>query len=168
MHVDPRFVPEFVDLIHCERLDDLDRFLGPVELFDELPLYSRFHQLAFLDSLSVGQKNRLLIRAAAAHLPRIVEHGRGHDFFCMLSVLSWDEWELGGLIEPAFWYTKPSNRPDPSDPRGILDYLRFRPPTSRYGLFVADALDHDPRYVIRDDSGTDPLTRRVYVMVGEW
>lgn len=169
MHIDPRFAADFARLIHHQRLDDLDAFLKPVELFDEPPLCSRLDQLAFLDGLPTEQKNRLLIRAAVAHLPRIVEHGRGHDFSCMVSILGWDEFEDGGLIRPAFWYTNPSNRPDPADPRGILDYLHFNPPTSRYSMFVADALDHDPAYLIHDDDAeTDPWTRRVYVRLGRY
>jgi hypothetical protein len=167
MYVDPRFAVGFARLIHQQLLDDLDSFLEPVEDFDEPPLYSQYAQLAFLDGLTTDQKNRLLIRAAVAHLPRIVGHGRGHDFYCMVSILDWGDFEDGGLICPAFWYTNPSTRPALADPRGILDYVHFNPPTSHYSRFVADALDHDPAYLIHDDSGTgDPWTRRVYVRLG--
>lgn len=166
---DARFAADFARLIHQERLDDVDRFLKPVELFDEPPLYSRFGQLAFLDGLPVEQKNRLLIRAAAAHLHQIVEHGREHDFYCMLCILvDFDTVDGSGLLIPAFWYTNPSTRPDPTDPRGILDYLVFDLPTSHYSGVVADALDHDPAFVIQDDEGTDIWGRRVYVRLGRY
>ncbi|SPT49673.1 Imm15 family immunity protein [Actinomadura madurae] len=167
MFIDPRFAADFARLIHHQLLDDFDSFLKRVDDFDEPPLYTQYAQLAFLGGLTTEQKNRLLIRAAVAHLPRIVEHGHGHDFYCMVSILGWDEFENGGLIRPAFWYTNPSTRPDPGDPRGILDYVQFNPPASRYSVFVAGALDHDPGYLIHDDSGTgDPWMRRVYVRLG--
>jgi hypothetical protein len=69
---------------------------------------------------------------------------RGHGIYCMVSVLGWHDLDDGGLVRPAFWYADPHTRPDPADPRGILDYLTFTEPTSRYGAFAADAVDHDP------------------------
>ena len=170
MDIDPRFEADFARLIHEQSLDDLDAFLKPLELFDEPPLYSMYSQLTFLDGLTVEQKNRLLIRAAVAHLERIVDHCRGHDFYCMVSVLGWDEFDEGGLVDPRFWNADPTTRPNPDDPRGVLDYLRFHPPTSRYSTFVADALDHDPDYLIYEDEDmTDPWKpRRVYVRLGSY
>ncbi|WP_406300700.1 Imm15 family immunity protein (plasmid) [Embleya sp. NBC_00888] len=169
MEVDPKYADGFARLIRQERLDDFDGFLRPVELFDEPPLWSRYDRLTFLDGLPVEEKNRLLIRAAAAHLPRIVEHGRGHHFVCMSTVLGWDEFDEGGLLRPAFWYADPRTRPDPADPRGILDYLRFAPVTSDRGRFVAEALDHDPNLpVTEDEAGVDAAIWRVYVRPAAW
>ncbi|GAB2713504.1 hypothetical protein GCM10027089_41780 [Nocardia thraciensis] len=86
----------------------------------------------------------------------------------MLCILVDVDGDDSGLFTPAFWYTNPSTRPDPADPRGILDYLIFHPPTSRYSKVVADALDHDPAFLIQDDEGTDPWKRRVYVRLGRY
>lgn len=168
MHLDPRFAAGFARLIRHQRLDALDSFLESVDDFDEPPLYSQFAQLAFLDGLTTEQKNRLLIRAAVAHLPRIAEHLRGHDFFCMVSIVNWADFEDGGLITPAFFCTDLSVRPRSADPRGVLDYIPFTPPTSRYSTFVADALGHDPAYLIHDDPGKDLWTTRVYVRLGPY
>jgi hypothetical protein len=165
MQIDPRFAAGFERLIRDQFLDDLDGFLTRVELFDEPPLYSRFDQLTFLDGVPVEERNRLLVRAAAAHLPAIVGHARGHDSFCMLSILGWEDFDGGSLITPTFFVTNPSTRPDPEDPRGILDYLCFDPPTSHYSAFVADALEHDPRYLIHEDLGSTPGVMRVYVRI---
>lgn len=106
------------------------------------------------------------IRAAAAHLPVIVEHGWGHDFFCMLSILDWADFGHGGLVTPTFFHTNSGTRPDLRDPRGILYYLRFDPPTGRYSAFVADALDDDPDYLVSEDLTSTAGVARVFVRLG--
>jgi Immunity protein 15 len=162
MDLDPRFRADFEQLVRVEGLDRLDDLMV-TSLFEEVPLYSRYAHVAFLDPLPVAERNRLLIRAAAWYLPVILAHaaasyaGRDHDYFCMLAVSSWDDFDGGGLVSPAFWYTNPS--------RGVLDQLRREPPTSPYSSFVADALDRDPLYRLSEgysDLPGGPYLTRVY------
>lgn len=166
MELDPRFKAEFEQLIRLQELDQLEGFMAPIDLFDEPPLYSRFSQVAFLDGLPPAEKNRVLIRAAAWYLPVIVKYsrefhaGRENDFFCMLSIVDWEDFDEGGLLAPTFWYTNPS--------QGILDQIRLEPPNSAYSTFVAEALDHDPSFLVWEDLASLPGTpyyERVYVQL---
>lgn len=166
MDLDPRFKADFERLIKLQKLDNLEGFMEPIDLFEEVPLYSRFSQVSFLDSLSSIERNRVLIRAAAWYLCVIIKYfreayaGRDCDFFCMLSILDWEDFNEGGLITPTFWYTNPS--------QGVLDQIRLEPPDSAYSIFVAEALDCDRSFKIKEDLTRlldEPHVERVYVQL---
>ncbi|WP_433462419.1 hypothetical protein [Spirillospora sp. CA-128828] len=158
----PEYEADFQRLITEQRIDRHEFFGNLPDDFgyDEPPLYAQYHQLRFLNSLPTDEKNGVLVRAAVRHLRTLIDHG--HDLYCMLSIQGWDEWENGGLLDPRFFNAAPDHRPDPRDPRTILDCLRFDPPTSRYSAFVANALDHDPALIFHENiaSHDEP---RVYV-----
>ena len=162
MELDAKFKTKLERLIEMEGLNDLEQFTEPVELFEEVPLYSRFSQLSFLEGLPSSEKNRILIRAGAQHLRVILEYltRRDCDSFCMLTIRDWEDFPQGGLITPAFWYTNPS--------QGILDQMRLQPPSSTYSNFVAEALDHDPSLKIDEYLSFlpgEPHVERVYVQL---
>ncbi|WUI02410.1 hypothetical protein OHR68_11595 [Spirillospora sp. NBC_00431] len=156
---------EFRRLITEQRLDPPVFFRDLPDAFgyDEPPLYAHYHQLGFLDALPTAEKNHVLIRAAVRHLRALVEHKTRQDIYCMLSIQRWDEWENGGLIDPRFFTAFLTRRPDPADPRGVLDYLIFNAPTSHYSAFTATALHHDPTLTIHEDIHSTPHEPRVYV-----
>ena len=166
MDLDPRFKADFEHLIKLQKLDNLEGFMEPIDLFEEVPLYSRFSQVSFLDGLPPIERNRVLIRAAALYLCVIINYfrenfaGREFDFFCMLSILDWDDFNEGGLVTPTFWYTNPS--------QGILEQIRLEPPSSIYSTFVAESLDYDPTFKINEDItplSDEPHVERVYVQL---
>lgn len=57
------YVDEFDALLRERRVDDLEVFRD-VATFEELLLYSRYHQVEFLAALPVVERNRKLLRAA--------------------------------------------------------------------------------------------------------
>ena len=161
---DPAVKAGFRHLLELEGLDRLDELMRVDDFFEELPLYSRYAQLSFLDGLPVAERNRLLVRAAVSYLPVVLDHardyyaGRDRDYFCMVAVQSWEDFDEGGLVTPYLWFANPS--------RGVFDHLRFDPPQSSYSAFVAEALDHDPSFMLNEglrDLPGGPYVERVYV-----
>ncbi|WP_280434729.1 Imm15 family immunity protein [Nocardia carnea] len=149
VEVDPRFRGAFERLLAVVDLLDFDGLMTCNGYFDELPLFTTYSQIAFLDELSLVERNRVLIRAAVAHLGRILEHaeryfaGAEFDFFCAVTVTGWDFFSEEDLLTPRFWRANAS--------KGVFDYLRLQPPTSEGSSTVAYLLDHDPDYLINDD-----------------
>ncbi|MFI5718821.1 Imm15 family immunity protein [Nocardia sp. NPDC051750] len=149
VEVDPRFRDAFERLLAAVDLLDFDGLMTCDGYFDELPLFTTYSQIAFLEELSLIERNRVLVQAAAAHLDRILRHaeryyaGRKFDFFCSVTVTGWDFFPEGDLLTPRFWRANTS--------KGVFDYLRLQPPTSEGSNTVAYLLDHDPNYLINDD-----------------
>ena len=147
--IDPRFQEEFGRLLAAGDLLDFDRLMVHDGYFDELPLFATYPEIAFLDGLPPQDRDRVLVRAAVAHLGRVLDHaadffGDGEpDFFCAVTVTGWDYREEGDPLVPRFWRANPS--------RGVFDHLRLDPPVSEGSALVADFLDHDPSYPLNDD-----------------
>jgi len=167
MDLDPRFTDDFERLIRLEKLDDLEGFMQLVGLFEEVPLYSRISQLSFLRGLSPTEKNRIsysrgsLVSTSHHRLLARVLRRSNYDFFCMISVLDWEDFNEDGLLTPTFWYTNPS--------RG--DQISLESPSSTYSTFVADSLDRDPSFKIREGLAHlpgGPYIERVYAQLVAW
>ncbi|MFC5186796.1 Imm15 family immunity protein [Actinomadura harenae] len=153
----------FDALLAGEGLDDLDGFFGPVEDFDEVPLYSRYAQLEFLSGLPWPERNALLVRRAVECLARLAvraaERGEG-DFFAMVTVAGWDEYHDGGFLMPSIWYTRPSN--------GTLACLDLVAAADADARFVADAVSAvaGARVLrVRSSEAEPSRFERVYVTV---
>jgi hypothetical protein len=162
--LEPRFKSDFENLIRGEGLDNIEAFMEPVDLFEEVPLYSRFAQLSFLSEVPPIEKNKLLIRAATWQLSNIVTYcmkrddARASDFYCMLSILDWEDFDAGGLVTPTFWYTNPS--------RGVLAQLQFTSSLGTHGVFVLDSLDRDADIEVQEEIhlfSENSYMERVYV-----
>ncbi|MFC0546052.1 hypothetical protein [Kutzneria chonburiensis] len=104
---DPRFLPDFERLVAEEELDKVAGFRRPIESVDEVPLYSRVSQVAFLDGLAPRARAGQLIAAGAWMLGQIraelTEMGPG--FQCLLVILDGEQLDDDGLVTPAIWYT---------------------------------------------------------------
>lgn len=165
MNIDPRFSDEFARVLGKHDLMDFDTLMEYDGYFDEPPLYGPYADVSFLDGLPPEERDRVLIRAAVAHLEVILDYsrryfeGRDYDFFCAVTVTNWEFVEKEGApIKPRFWIANPS--------RGVFEYLRLDPPTSRESRFVAECLDHSPDYVLGDDIDrrfAEPRLERVWV-----
>jgi hypothetical protein len=157
--VDPRFRDDFERLLGEVDLLAFDRLMKYDGYFDELPLFATHSQIAFLDELPLMERNRVLVRAAVAHLGRILDHawryyaGRDFDFFCAVTVTGWDYFAEGDPLVPRFWRANPS--------KGVFDYLKLQPPASEGSNVVANLLDHDPDYPLNDDVVTEFGERRL-------
>ncbi|AXB41786.1 Imm15 family immunity protein [Amycolatopsis albispora] len=158
--IDPRFRAEFDRLLADGDLLDFDGLMSYDGYFDELPLYATYRQISFLDELPPLERNQVLVRAAAAHLGRVLAHaeefyaGREFDFFCAVTVTGWDHLPEGDPLTPHFWLANPS--------RGVFEHLRLRPPGSEGSNMVAHLLGHDPAYLLNDDL-VDGRLERVWV-----
>jgi hypothetical protein len=97
------FADQFQELFAEEELTDPGAF-ADVEVFDELPIYSYFDQLAFLDGLSILEKNSELIMAAVRHVDHLNENLRSQRadpdrIIRMVSIAGWwVDGEYGGGI----------------------------------------------------------------------
>jgi hypothetical protein len=157
--VDPRFADQFGRLFDRHDLTQYHRLMEYHGYFDELPLFARYAEVSFLDSLSIEERNRVLIRAAVAHLETILDYSRQYyanreyDYFCAVTITGWEYVDEGEVVVPHFWYANPSH--------GAFEYLALEPPTSQYSRFVADCLDHSPDYVLNDDVVRDYTETRV-------
>ncbi|MFD8595648.1 Imm15 family immunity protein [Kitasatospora sp. NPDC059646] len=156
------FEHDFDNLLADEDLDSFEEFLGPLETFDEVPLYSRYSQLDFLAPLTRPEANAWLVRAAVTYLERLAAHvaGRADDFFCMVSITGWDDYRDGDFLTPSIWYTRAGN--------GVLDHLSLTPATGDEARFVTEAVaGTDGAQVLTSASsaaGRFPLPR-LYVTV---
>lgn len=159
MEIDPRFSEQFQRLLDKHDLTKFDRLMDYHGYFDELPLFAQYDEVSFLDGFPLEERNRILIRAAVAHLATILDYsrkyyaGRDYDYFCAVTVTGWEWVEEGDVVIPRFWYANPSH--------GVFNYLQLDPPDSEYGRFVAACLDHNPDYVINDDVVREPTETRI-------
>ncbi|WP_370942109.1 hypothetical protein AB5J62_23675 [Amycolatopsis sp. cg5] len=128
--------PRFERLLEQRGLLDLDGLMQHDGHFAELPLYTEAAQVSFLDGLSLDDRNRALVRAAVAHLGRIIDHA-GADFCAAVTVTGWED-----LATPHFWLANPSH--------GVFEFLRVDPPGDGSKV-VAGWLDHDPGYTLNDE-----------------
>jgi hypothetical protein len=160
----PELRAEFDRLLAEQDLADLDGLMTYDGYFDELPLYSTYDQISFLDGYSPEERNKILIQAAVGHLPKILDHarkwyaGRDHDYFCMVSVTDWEYIDDGEPVVPRFLYGNPS--------RGYFDHAVFSPPASRFSEFTAEAIG--PGYQLSEEVIEDngrPRIERVFVQV---
>lgn len=149
VEIDSRFRAEIERLIDEHDLRDLDKLMTYDDYFEEPPLFTRYAAVSFLDALALGERCRVLVRAAAAYLRTILDHsrsyyeGREYDYHCAVTIPdAWEEFEDGDVLVPCFWFANPS--------RGVFDHVSFDPPESRYSRLVAGWLDHDPDYVVNE------------------
>jgi hypothetical protein len=164
--IDPRFAEHFNRLLERHDLTKFDRLMEYHGPFDELPLFAMYSEISFLDDLPPGERNRILIRAAVAHLHKILDYsrtyyaGRDYDYFCAVTVTNWEfVEEEGDPIIPRFFYANPSHGVFASAPPG--------PPTTKYSRMVEDWLNHSTDYIVNEDVVPAPFgetrVERLYV-----
>lgn len=168
INVDPRYEEQIEDLLKEQDLWDLDdlMLLDRLDDFDEVPLYSRFDQLSFLDGVSMADGNRILIRAAVRHLGQVIEHSRSYfesrdrDFFCMVSITDWDSSDgTSDWLQPALWLARPSNP--------VMAPMRIYEPRSAHSRFVAEAIDGEPDYLINEGLARFPGPMHIWSLEKE-
>lgn len=172
--VERPYADKFRKVLDEEQIGDPAVFLD-VDVFDEVPVYSRFHQLEFLSGLSFAEANSILIRLAVLHLERVVSYAAKHErrggktILRMVSVTGWlNESESGqmnfdgltGFVRPNIWLANLSN------PK--LSNFSVWPAESPAGLFVKVAMDDDDRYAVVEgppDRFGAPSPARVYIFM---
>jgi hypothetical protein len=165
------YLDEFDALLHEERTYDPEVFRD-VTTFEEVPLYSRYHQVEFLNALPVVERNRELVRAAVRHLDLIHDYfsadgGREH-ILRLVSVTGWwvDDGAGGGrcddgtseLLVPHFWF-------------GNLNDVRMQNftlgrPVSRCADFVSHTVDLTGKAVFESAGNDSTCDSPIRVYVG--
>ncbi|GAA0613512.1 hypothetical protein HPO96_26750 [Kribbella sandramycini] len=170
---DTSFGADFERLFHENEVADPAVF-AEVASFDEVPIYSRRSELAFLGNLSFAAKNRELILAAVRQLDRIHNYFEGSDesatIVRMVAVTGWSIDDEAGwrcedgtteLIRPNLWLADLAH-PDMAD-------FRVNSPRSRCAEFVSQVIGAGP-YRVFESRPPDHLPdcpARVYIARSE-
>jgi hypothetical protein len=146
----------------------------PAGPFDEIPLYSRNSDVAFLRGRSVREANEILIRYSARFLADVVDDAEraggepARRFSRMISLMEWSDYRDDGsvvysagselLLVPRFWIGDLAH-PD-------MRSFELSPGTSSCSRFVESALGTGGKFVVYENfsplGGAD-VPARVYV-----
>lgn len=164
---------EAVDAILAEDgITDPSAFMD-VEYFDQYPFYLYISQLDFLSHLPFAEANRVLVKASALYLERLValatQRGPlpGKTILRMISVSDWKNRNDDGqpnydgttaYLTPYIWLA------NLDDPR--LGSFTVHPVKTAAGLFVKDPLNQDERFRVAEGSPDKfgaPAPEHVYI-----
>jgi hypothetical protein len=130
-----------------------------VDYFDHYPFYLHISQLDFLSHLSFAEANRVLVKASALYLERLValatQRGPlpGKTILRMISVADWQDRNDDGKPNyngAAAYLTPYILLANLADPR--LSSFTVHPVKTTAGLFVKDALNRDKRFRVAEGS----------------
>lgn len=170
--VEQSYTDKFREILDEEQIGDPAVFLD-VDVFDEVPVYSRFDQLDFLSGLSFAEANGNLIRLTALYLNTVVSYAANQELrnektiLRMASVTGWlnenDSGQMNfdgstGFVRPNIWLANLDN------PK--LSYFSVWPVASPAGMFVSAAMNDDSRFAVvegRPESFGAPSPTRVYI-----
>jgi Immunity protein 15 len=170
--VEQSYADRFQEILDEEQIGDPAVFLD-VDVFDEVPVYSRFHQLDFLSGLSFAEANGNLIRLTALYLDRVVSYAAnqerqdGKTILRMVSITGWlnenysGQMNLDGsadFVRPNIWL---ANLDSPK-----LSSFSVWPAASPAGLFVIAAMNNDDRFAVVQGAPERfgaPSPARVYI-----
>lgn len=154
----PEYTQRFADVLAEERLDDLSQFYRE-GFFDEIPLYSRSSQVAFLDALDRRTADRVILGLGLTYLDELVQFGHpAAEFLAAVTVFDFGKNER---LVPGIFVC-----------HGKVDEvlkgrLRLRAPKSVFGARVSrivSELGGAERYEVLQDTLSVP--RKVKVFIG--
>lgn len=166
------YADKFRELLDAEQIGDPAVFLD-VDVFDEVPVYSRFHQLDFLSGLSFAEANGYLIILTALYLDTVVSYAANQErqsdktILRMVSITGWlSENDSGQMnfdgstdfVRPNIWLANLDN------PK--LSNFSVSPVASPAGVFVNAAMNDDARFAVVEGSPERfgaPSPARVYI-----
>jgi hypothetical protein len=170
--VEDRYKHEFETVLAQLGIADPAVFLD-VDWYEDMPVYTRFHQLDYLSSLSFDEANRILIRCTALYLERVVasaaQHGGvpGKTILRMAAITGWldqnDDRQLNydGTTDFLTPYIFLANLDHP----GLRDFTLY-PVTSPAGHFTEDAVSGDDRFAVAEgqpDKFGGPSPEHTYI-----
>jgi hypothetical protein len=161
VEIDPRFHEDFRQLMARNGVGEPSGLMtlpayAKEEGYEVRPLFATVSEVAFLRDLPVPEQNRVLIRAAAAHLRDVLDYAKEFfppgqaDYFCAVTIEFWEEFDAGGIVQPRFLFANPA--------REFLQNISLLPGTSPYSEFSAECLDHSEDYALNDQY--DPFVMR--------
>jgi hypothetical protein len=157
MKIDPNMESRLWSVLQDEGLADLSQY-DRLGFFDEVPLFSRFEQVAFLESLTVARANRILLAFGLKVLNAIVAYDLSKKpFFAALTF--WDEMAAPWLVPHLFVCCGEVKE----KLRGELELLSVTSPLSlRLARWLND-IDAQDRFQIYEDRTTEPSVARVLI-----
>ncbi|HET6883908.1 MAG TPA: hypothetical protein VFI31_27385 [Pirellulales bacterium] len=145
---------KFEAVLEQERLVDRSLFDAP-GFFDELPLYSRYTQIEFLNRY--GNADELLIQLSLDYLESVVERRRSHAE-CFAAITIRDQGDQEHVVPYIFlcngWVTR------------RLKPLRLTPPTSELAKSLRQSLDllsRSSKFALAQDTISSPGNTRVFI-----
>lgn len=141
-------------VLRDEKLDDRSRYDAP-GFFDEIPLYSRYRQVAFLQKY--GDPEKLLIEFALEYLESIAQAKRSPaECFASITVMEHQDAEL---IVPCIYLCN-------GRIKSRLRTLRLARPLSKFAAALKSSLEHlgsRSRYALAQDTISAPGHVRVFI-----
>jgi hypothetical protein len=146
----------FYKVLKAEGLEDLSQFCKH-EFCDEVPLYSRYTQVASLDDLELEEANPVLLDLGLNFLENIVKKSSPeHPFFAALTV--WEEEGDEPIVPRIFICNK--------EPKGQLKQLVLHRPSTAFSKKIRKLLmEITPagKYQVFEDDETLPDKARVFI-----
>ncbi|EOA4404554.1 Imm15 family immunity protein [Citrobacter amalonaticus] len=102
-------------LIKKEKLDNQNVFFADYESFEEIPLFSRWSHVNFLEKYSFDKRNEILLEQAIKLVDEAIVNAElvpGLDFneyFICVSIMDWGDIEELGCITPNIYISKRKN-----------------------------------------------------------
>lgn len=152
--LDPEIRRGFRRVLGEQKLDDLSQFQR-VGFFDEVPLFSRYAQIAFLDDQDRDRANETLLELGLEYLDRIYCEFQAPEgsFFAGLTAYAPAE---GDYLQPSiFVYHGLIGE-------HLLGRLNLSAPDSVFGAWVARHVGDRP-YAVMQDTETVPGEVRVFI-----
>jgi hypothetical protein len=149
----------FERILRSERLNDPSVFLE-VGFFDEVPLYSRFRQVSFLDELGPEGRDQAIVEFALEYLGRVSESLKEKGQANALVSLTFREDEKEDPLVPCVFVCYGDVD------RSLRGRLRLRPARSRLAGRIRKALRGLGRiggFILLEENETDPGNPRVFL-----
>jgi hypothetical protein len=154
MNIAPELKYRFESVLKEEQLDDRT-FLDAAGFFDELPLYSRYRQIAFLSRY--GDVNELLLKLSLNYLDSIIDQKRSLAE-CFAAITVWDHGNTEYIVPNIFvcngWISRRLSR------------LRLAPADSAFAKSLSRTLkvaNGSSEFVLAQDTISSPGSTRVFI-----
>lgn len=108
-------IKKMQNLIKKGRLDDPNVLYGDYETFEEIPLFSRWSYIDFLQNYSFDEKNKILLKQATALTEEAFTNARKiknldfNEYFICITITDWDYIDELGCISPNVFISKRKN-----------------------------------------------------------
>ena len=116
-------------LVEKEGLNNPEVYYKDYESFEEIPLFSRWDHISFLQSYSFNEKNKILIRKGLELVSFVEKKSIKHlkaselkDYFACLTITDWDDYEEKNCLSVNIFITRKK--------QWILSHLRLKQKSS--------------------------------------
>ncbi|ODT96809.1 MAG: hypothetical protein ABS79_07815 [Planctomycetes bacterium SCN 63-9] len=153
----------FWDILTRGRLVDLSQFHKP-DAFEEVPLFTRYSELDFLNGKTSSEINSILLRFALKFLKTIILYEE-HRTHYLAAITIWEPLDSDDPIVPnLFFWSGKADRVKNLKKQLPLD--RVSTPFGRKIKQLAGAGAH-PRFDVLEDHSTIPGESRIFVSLGQ-